>query len=92
MAWVRTAMRWLRTRVISPKRVRIHLARSGTSADVKKAVSVVLAGWRRGCGFSESSESDVPHVLVAIVACGGRRNPRRERFAVRFQPGSLPVR
>lgn len=32
MAWVRTAIKWLRIRVISPKRVRIHLARSGTSA------------------------------------------------------------
>ena len=31
MAWERTDMRWLRTRVISPNRVRIHLALSGIS-------------------------------------------------------------
>lgn len=78
MAWVRTAIRWLRTRVISPKRVRIHLARSGTSVGVQ-AVSVVLVlkSLRHFEIDSVQARSTKDNELVLIVAGVGRRNLRR---------------
>lgn len=42
MAWVKTAIKWFNTRVSSPKRVRIHFARSGTSGEDDWLVSICL--------------------------------------------------
>lgn len=62
MAWVKTAIKWFKIRVISPKRVRIHLARSGTSADQSERIQGMRlrSEWMRGEGEGGSERADVP--------------------------------